>query len=944
MSAVAEELQLESEQQYNNEKLMPEVQLLERPFDIINTLQQAAQEGIVPQVADAISLAHLPNPGFKITHEIKPHAQTEPNDGMAAIVAGICGVTKSCEDRCCPIGDLDKARVRVSLINELKLNDPDFFNNPNADKIIKDRVNEIMDQKQQLAQENPNLNNQSSPEITDKPIKEATVDIPVKEQPKKKVEVPTSFFGRQLSPQEAEQKMKELSGTYSQGKKTVEPETLTKLSEGGNEVSSIKINNQTNVQSSEEVVIKPSETKPDLAVTTLHTNETTAPITTEQAQQPAIPDHIKSMLQDKVQKQENTQQIPTQTAQTETVVKPTSVTSQELPVVEKPVQSITTVETISVEQVQRAVSPITTEQRTTIHESTSSTISQERIERHRPKIQKPENKPTTSEPTEQLQPEIIVAPVDKPIPINTLNHPLTQPEIHIPKPVEQTVQPPIPSSPQEFQQSPIEIMPQTITIPREFRTIDSHLQRNEEQKPSFIMPTEQIKMPSITETIQFADIAVMTGQQREPVITIPIDNVQSNKLVDLEQTITIPVTETSVPIPQTIPYESIEPTKETIIITGQLEQPSLQVDTIITNRKEFAVEDIQVINSEEILQQIVEPTNIEKTDVEATFQEETTTTIFSYSEPIQEPITQIVELSEATEQNFDTNNPTQIVTEIPEVQIDDLQITEQVLEDINTSKSVTLVDSSESLLDGSDEIIQPATLETFTQILTELISDQKNISEQHNLDDVTTDIFPGQTEEQMNDAIEHDVIFDLEPSENNIVEISQPVDLVTFLESTTQDLPNAIESIIQETGTVPFIVLALHELVKITDHSENIITTETTMDQSGEPIDKVNLEETNTESFILYMLNQEQLISFVHLIQQITDVMAFLHSYNNGSNRTETIEEKEMNVTPEELKNDTFGKYDDTVVMTIWPIVQFMLYIQEMQIFLPQKSQLTTVT
>ncbi len=862
MTSVAGELQLESEPQYNNETLIPEAQLLEHPFDIINGLHQAASEGIVPQVADAISLAHLPNPGFTIKHEINPHTPVEANDGKAAIIAGICGVTKSCEDRCCPIGDLDKARVRVGLINELKLNDPDFFNNPDADKIIKDRVNEIMEQKQQLAiQEKPDSNNQSPQETTDKPSKE------------KAINAATGFFGRQLSPQEAEQRMKELSGTYSQGKKVSSTESVSKTSEQKVESPPVEPIQQSNNTSTEEVAQKPLENK-SYATDPTPRVQISIPIDTP-TQKPSIPDHIKNMFTTK--------------AAQETVVE----IKAEEPIIEAvahiPAPEHTSPTEISSHSRQEIVAPV---------------VPQERIERHRPKIEAPTQQHISLSPAAEIQQPAASSNFEKP---NVTRE-----------------QKPLESVPIVSQQEPKENT-------REINFIDLSVSNSPinaeipKQPPTIVQLDSHIHIPQ-PDTHIIQDVSIMPAQTADQTLSqfrpdmpqsISFTEkilIQNQEIVtqQLESTFTLPTTE----IPVVTNQEPAEQLTEQLI-------SSIAEKIVVTGDNEVTVEDstkpLEEVLANTEANEIKKPTVIEQKDT-VNINPDDVITVFSYSETITPSSELPTESDVIVPPDIVIEPTTQPLQAITEIQMDDIPLTEQVLEVTSSDDQIEFIKPLESTENPIEEII-PATQENFAQLLSSVVTE---------VVPVTPDIQPKQS--QNDQTSEDQFIVETEKSESHQVEIDVPVyrDLVVVIESSLQDLPQKIEKFIQEVGTQPMIVLAIPQL-----HEEHTEPTE----QQDEDITSNEVP----ESFILHMLKQEELFSFVYLIQQITDVLTFLHSFNNDSDNTEPTEKKEMNVALEELKNDTFGKHDDTVVMTVWPIIQFMLYMQEMQIFIPQKSQLTTV-
>ncbi len=818
MSTVAEELQLELEPQYNNEKIIPEAQLLERPLDIINSFQQAASEGIVPQVADAISLAHLPNPGFKITHEINPNAQIEPNDGKAVIVAGICGVTKSCEDRCCPIGDLDKARVRVGLINELKLNDPDFFNNPNADKIIKDRVNEIMEQKQKLASpDEPILTTHSSEEQTDTPTKDE--DLTEKEEQKKKTEIPIGFFGRKLSPQEAEQRMKELSGTYSQGKKISIPETEPAIPEKKDEALIIENPRTITIIPAEQIIIIPEE------------------IQSQPLQEKVIPD----VPQERIERHRAKIELPLQ----QHVSQPT---------LEKPLA-----------------------------------------------IEKPEPIFFQNEPKENDRNTSFVDLSDNNQTINS-EAPKQQPTTII------------------QQDSSIEI-PQRVTHTIELDEPEKNQQHISLQTEQIIMSTQANESvsrfkPNIPQSISFTEKILIQNQE---IVT-----------QQLESTFTLPTTE----IPVVINQEPAEQLTEQLI-------SSIAEKIVITGHSEATLENSTkpleevVANSE--ANEIKKPTVLEQKDTGNINPDEDAFTVFSYSETITPSSELPIESDVIVPPDIVIEPTTQPLQAITEIQMDDIPLTEQVLEMTPSDDQIDVRKPLESTENVTVEITQPASQEIFTQLLSTLISDTAN---------TTPDIQP---EQSQNDQTSVDqFIVETEISESHQVEIDVPVSLksVVIIESSLQDLPQSVKKHIQQIDTPPLIVLAIPQLHEVhAEPTEQIVELETISETSVEQTDEFDLKENKAESFILHMLNQEELLNFVYLVQQITDVVTFLHSFNNDSDSTEPMEEEEeTNVTPKELKNNTFGQYDDTVVITVWPIIQFMLYIQGMNIYLPQKSQLTTVT
>lgn len=91
----------------------------------------------------------------------------------------------------------------------------------------------------------------------------------------------------------------------------------------------------------------------------------------------------------------------------------------------------------------------------------------------------------------------------------------------------------------------------------------------------------------------------------------------------------------------------------------------------------------------------------------------------------------------------------------------------------------------------------------------------------------------------------------------------------------------------------------------------------------------------NSSEFVMYFITEKEIISFIKVIEDISAILDFIHNVNDGNKTYEDFNFDEIEVAPEELKNDTFGQYDDTVIMTIFPIIQFLLWIQHMQFFLP---------
>ncbi|HRN70327.1 MAG TPA: hypothetical protein PLS49_04010 [Candidatus Woesebacteria bacterium] len=895
MSAVPQDLQLEREPQYINEQIMPEAQLLERPLTIMSGFQQAAEEGIVSQMADNISLAHLPNPGFKITHEFNPDTKIEPNDGKAAIVAGICGVTRSCEDRCCPIGDLEKARVRVGLINELKLNDPDFFNNPNADKIIKERVEEVMQQRQ---------NDGNIEIIKEQQIDQTNVEAN-SEQKKPKKEIPTGFFGKQLTPEEAKQKMAELSGTYSQGKKidsetpaatsTVEiqqPErtvtSVSKPSEMVIEKPVEQMNKQTTQNEPEQTV------EPKIEVST-------PPVKIQQPEQKLqIPNHIKKMMQDRIKS-------PIDAAP----LKQVSPTSS---VKEQPV-SISTVEI----QHTTSSSPEILESQSIKQEYVAPVVPQSRINRHKPiaelNIPKQINE---NSPINSVQSEMVITQ-PKTIESSTVRQ-VVQPDIQVSrgdnsKPLEQLEQKP-------KDNSIVEIAEQIFTFPDIPNTISPH---TENQTPRIEQIVTDIADMPKTETIN------LQAQVMEQTIHIPVQEIP---LIQIE-TIHKPVIETQ-PI---APEQKIS----TIQVESNQQDQSIQFNTPLVNEIKPPSPQTEEI-AKSVMQNETTHSMITNEQITEMKSIDTTITVFSYKEQTQhksEPVIDSEEVTISIEINSNHTEPT--VTELHTVKPhkDQPEESEQnAIQQINT----------EIPSEQSEEILQPAHQDSLTQLLTTIIAESPieqtiRTANENSVSISKPDKINTQIHQTNIDISEH-----IEPSNSEVIstdkiefmqnDTPQNIPELITLNITEQELPEQITEILQNRAQEPTIILALPNLSE--SMLENNEEPETFYSNQNVEKAQPELEEKKLETFFIQMMNQEQTVDFFYLIQDITDILALLHNQNQEEVSEYKPDSVGINeVAPEELKNDTFGKYDDTVVQTVWPIIQFMLFIQNMQIFIPQNQRIT---
>ncbi len=1019
MSIINETIPVEYE--LKQDQLIPEVQLLERPLNIINEIHQAAEAGFVPQVANAIKIAHLSDPSFKVeVQTIDPPKEEERANPTAAIIAGLCGIDRTCADKCCDLGRIEQVRIRVDLVNQLKQTDPDFFDNPDADQILKDRVSAIIAEKES-AQER-NKTESSQPELK-------------KPQPS----IPDAWT-KTYSKEELEQRKRDLEGTYVQGEKVKlvqthrsEPKTNTQQTKKSSIEQHSTQTLTTTPRSEIGQISKPSNatsSSKDSIKISLPADQLTV--------QPErwIPPHMQQMMREKAQPQKNVQpelvlnddeKPKTHFPPTDEVediersfqlgTDPKEIKPQQVPEVTLGVEPTATIEsdlklTSIKPTTQKDIPSQIDDTEPPLIEQPETKISQERIDRHymrsdaeSTKIQTTVLSPQRDEPSEkkieadrnitQRQPDGIIQPDhDTVIEANVLppQNDIENTSIYNKNKIGKT----------EFAQNTSVRPPQEISVSHQgddfFQPMDKRigtettiqalqqtfsmqqaLQDKQTQQASIKTkikpfssgtsndslpqytdnpPYQNIQLIQQTEQIMMTDASVEYTADLIDVLTETTDKIPTVEQVDLKdelvnqnETVEPPTAHKNVralPKKTEIKEETDQFSKDStktlfsfieIIDKGQ-DTDGMELAAIVDMPEKRRIEQNEISS-------IIQNPDDEKSSNEYG---ETTELPIEFSEVNVEGMTLVKNedfgktqaLYEALQQNIEVT-PQEITDgireEITEIMIEPFDINQQEAESqSDMSPEERIIESvpmnklayPDELIDRESlPIFEPIVENSFTQYLIELLPDKNDafvFDEKQENEVPESDTMFGklaQNDQKLSQAIESDesTTIDIEKFKNN-TEVTNKLDMIT-VEAYTTNLQTIISEIIKEKKEAPVMILT--------------VTEEKSIEQDNE-----------TKLCTFYLLDHEEIFGFMMIIQNIIDILFFLQKYKTDNSSLPDINFSiNLEAASEELKNNTFGKYDDTVVMILFQIIQFMLFIQNLQIFIPQRTtnenQLTTV-
>ncbi len=408
----------------------------------------------------------------------------------------------------------------------------------------------------------------------------------------------------------------------------------------------------------------------------------------------------------------------------------------------------------------------------------------------------------------------------------------------------------------------------------------------------------------------------------------------------VNETVSLIQEDTTLDIP-----EAIEFTKDQempIEITSDPAEKIYEVvDRVLDDKTEEAREEMELTEVSEIAESInIElGTQTERSELE---------NVQKFTEETPAESTDVILEATDLQQNGD---PEVLVAEQQEIDTETIYISPVISEKIDEDVNEVVLDTfdevgEETLVNNPAEDITPTFIpleeDSFAQFLMELFSDQhepKAVAD--NEVKITQQNEPELSDEGPQDTEDIPAVVETTVSVTSEVgEFIVPDEEIEVIpvEATEANLVDVIEELVQDQEIIPVMILAL-PVDEYTDPSQEI--------KDGQISPEVDNTPKEDKKFNILMLQQEEVISFILLIQQITDILAFLQNTNKETSFTTDMDfTNELDVSPEELKNDTFGKYDDTVVQTLFPLVQFMFFIQDLQIFIPQQvkkeDQLTT--
>lgn len=812
---------------------------------------------------------------------------------------------------------------------------------------------------------------------------------------KKPISVPEAWT-KPLTPEQVEERKKQLEGTYVKGEKIADSPTVKSAS---NEVTPDQTSSETikdiqesappttseraipphikkmaeqrkieqNVQASKtneapEQTIQTSKNEPVQEIKATESKQTERPAR-------AIPDHIQSIMEARANKPA---EKPSKTTE---VNSPNSQPISEQKGTNQPVEK-----QVSNSQPVKEIQ----ETPTVKQEYTAPVIPQQRIERHRPRTEN--SKPTVEQPKQSTvseQPQSV-----KPSTEQFDFKPHAQQEQ-----TQSTVQTSLEHVQNEFTNISVEkpldenvknidttIQPETnYANPSEFIQFDSNIQI---PQPESHIQTQQEQQPQI-----------QTTQSTESVIQMPVTIEQT----DTQQTEMFkPDPRQPIEITATIPNTEVLSASVTFTneIVEQFQQNNSKTERAESTDTEISTLQIETpIIHEKIQQNEIATTPVEQQSVQQDINHEPTMQVIPQTETYVQDIISSQQELDKTEIVIDTQiteeQPKETIGPPPtmEAQKEAVQIeTEHSLEtieieeipssEISVENNISLEPIPDTFVEHSAQTLFSFTEEDFQHEVTENTSidfveqfiehdETEHITEEPQSDPVMADVATSQLEEIT--GIESEPVFSLLPIDEETVTqllsqlITETTETLTLelsvdqVETETSDeqqiTEHATEPIIEAINeeTVPEILHTFEsETTVITVEENNLVKTiEETIEKTETPTVLVLVQqEENETQYLLHLLNNHETLQFFQMIDDISNILAFIHKLNNQEEQYVDIDNGEsMDITPEELKNDTFGRYDDTVIMTLFPIVQFMLFIQTLQLFIPQNhsTQLTTV-
>lgn len=1055
MSVINETIPVEYEDV--QEQPMPEAQLLERSFEALNGIHQAAETGFIPPMSDAIGIAHRSDPSFKIeVNAIDPPKEKDHSNPLAAIIAGICGVDRTCADECCDLGKIEQVKVRVNLINELKVTEPGFFDQPNADQLLKELV------ASRLAEtETERTQNDIVPDSTKKQSDAKKKTSP--EQAKPKPSIPEAWT-RSYTQEELDQRKKELEGTYVKGEKKSSNTLNAAPSEDTVENNSSTATSQTDTQkrstrsssspqqttsihiSSLEQTVKPIPSPAPEPPTDAKINPPAKTHISVNEPDSAVP-NTPSLFDEPIP-EDSAPPLPGNERQTREkspdeellYAKP----DHDVPVHLRTSKVAESIKRQSVQRTETPSEPSTHHEPVEVAEETTvpETRLQQQVEATAPVV------PAMSAITEMPEQDSVRVPeLENKRKSNTPHPSIAQHETVFPIPVvnhseaieketknnntttaidrKDIATPPsrintfsqeiIPSETthgildderRDFQTN-IHNLEQPIHIPEEVNdrsvrqpeillekaenpanVVDkftSHRQGTEKAATEIIDQESASQMQVAPHIINISfeeNEKVMlpekrTSQETRELETVLIDIAEQviDSSVHLEEDITETIFSNTDPVIEEPHFQeafrtdsSTEEVHEDIdhsepVVTLE----DYRVNNLMPSELDEVGNDItgnetlQMLSTDE-LQHTSEllkgdplpPLYADaETDINIVNIPQTEIPMPNYSKETSEQslplefvpsldntpvIEEGLDLATAPDLNYDN-----IVSDISIPQ------PEETFDDSNESTSPTPTQGEVNINEGQqDNLFIEIEEDTFTQFLKELVTQQPSADETTPViedEDTLLDEDPEQEVMNITETGSERKIWD------STIELKEPDHKVSDVEdldtplfkpavetvfATVEELPQIIEEIVQIEESQPVMIIAIPE-IQVNDTAWIDALTDRDLHTDKEKI-----------HYSIHLPDQQELFGFLDLIAQISELLTFLHQHN-ASNTLPTNSEtaSEFPVAPEELKNNTFWQYDDSVIMAIWPIIQFMSYIQHMQIFIPQQkygsSQLTTV-